>query len=506
MFCESNNNLHICIVGGGAAGWIAFHALKSNPRVGKITVVSSPTIPKIGVGESTTLTFRHWLSEMKFSSHEAKKFLIDIDASIKYGVSYENWGPRTYLHHFFNNKTMGGYLSKYSIGMRPDTIGHNEVAVPLSEYIYNNHVYLNNDSSWLSNELQDFTYHFDANKFIKACEKLAENHPKLCFVSDDVVDSRYEGDVVKAVLLKSGNEVEADYFISCIGQTAFNQKVFNEEYVSYSDYLLTTKALFAPLDFTDPVAQFHPYTVARTMPHGWRWITPTRSRIGTGYVFSDNHVSVDEAVNDFRKDAGIPDLEPFVVDFFPRKVKQTFKTNMCTLGMANGFLEPLDAPGLSLISHSIQQLLFSLDNPKITLEHMNNSHTSEFNFWCAFILHQYKTCHRQDTNFWKDHKSVKCDFYDNFVKLHFDVPFCIENSPGTNVRLLNIRYGYRGRTTNWDRTGMFLHTTSGKDIKWCADSTDYRGSCKHNNIKSIDKTRIINHREYFDRMVRDVQQ
>lgn len=501
MFCESNNNLHICIVGGGAAGWIAFHTLKSNPRVGKITVISSPTIPKIGVGESTTLSFKRWLhGDMKLTTEQIRKFLVDIDASIKYGVSYENWGPRTFLHHFYNDGVTHTILSRYNLGIRPDNIGHNEIAVPLSELIYNNEVYISEKTPWLDKTLQGHTYHFDANKFIKECKKLAQDHPKLSFVSDDVVDSRYEGDEVKAVLLKSGNKVEADYFISCIGQTAFNQKVFNEEYISYSDYLLTTKALFAPLDFTDPVAQFHPYTVARTMPHGWRWITPTRSRIGTGYVFSDNHVSVDEAVNDFRKDVGIPDLEPFVVDFFPRKVKHTFKTNMCTLGMASGFLEPLDAPGLTLIHYTLEILQDNLNN--YNLKEMNERCTVEFNFWCTFILHQYKTCHRSDTNFWKDHKSVKCNFYDEFVETFLNAPFSIRNSPGSDVAILNIKQFSKVEPYKVS-AGMFLHTTSGKDIKWDAGTTD---NTTPSLKKHIDEARIITHREYFDRMVRDVQQ
>lgn len=502
MFCNSNNNLHICIVGGGAAGWIAFHTLKSNPRVGKITVISSPTIPKIGVGESTTMLFHKWLhSVVKLTTEEIMKFLVDIDASIKYGVSYENWGPRTFLHHFYTD-VIHTTLSRYNLGIKPDNISHNKMAVPLSEHIYNNEVYISEKTPWLDRTLQGYTYHFDANKFIKACEKLAQDHPKLTFVSDDVVDSRYEGDVVKAVLLKSGNQVEADYFISCIGQTAFNQKVFNEEYTSYSDYLLTTKALFTPLDFTDPVAQFHPYTVARTMPHGWRWITPTRSRIGTGYVFSDNHVSVDEAVNDFRKDAGIPDLEPFVVDFFPRKVKHTFKTNMCTLGMASGFLEPLDAPGLTLIHLTLEILQHNLDNNNYNynLEDMNEESADHFNFWCAFILHQYKTCHRSDTDFWKDHKSVKCNFYDAFVETLFDMPFSIKNSPGTKVSVLNINQIIR-KEIYLDRASMFLHTTSGKDIKWDVSTSDNTTPCLK---KYIDKTRIMTHRKYFDTMVKHV--
>ena len=72
------------------------------------------------------------------------------------------------------------------------------------------------------------------------------------------------------------------------------------------------------------------------MKNGWRWITPTWSRIGTGYAFSSNHVSDDEAVKEFLEDIGDTSLEPNVVDFTPKVNKSTFGANYCNIGMANG--------------------------------------------------------------------------------------------------------------------------------------------------------------------------
>jgi hypothetical protein len=97
------------------------------------------------------------------------------------------------------------------------------------------------------------------------------------------------------------------------------------------------------------------------MKNGWRWITPTQSRIGTGYVFSDNHISVDEATNEFLDDIGDKTIKPFLVDFNPKYIKNPFKTNSCTIGMSNGFLEPLDAPGLALTNGNIINLIDVLD-------------------------------------------------------------------------------------------------------------------------------------------------
>ena len=89
------------------------------------------------------------------------------------------------------------------------------------------------------------------------------------------------------------------------------------------------------------------------MKNGWRWITPTQSRIGTGYVFSDNHISIDEATNEFLEDIGDKTIKPFLVDFNPKCNKRPFKFNSCTIGMSSGFLEPLDATGLQISIQAI---------------------------------------------------------------------------------------------------------------------------------------------------------
>jgi hypothetical protein len=95
--------MHLCIVGDGAAGWIAYHTLKKNPIVKKITVIGSPTIPKLGVGESTTLPFFRFLkNKLSLGEEDREKFLIDIDAAFKYGVNYEGWSNKNFLHNFWN--------------------------------------------------------------------------------------------------------------------------------------------------------------------------------------------------------------------------------------------------------------------------------------------------------------------------------------------------------------------------------------------------------------------
>jgi hypothetical protein len=230
---------------------------------------------------------------------------------------------------------------------------------------------------------------------------------------------------------------------------------------------LTDKALFYPMRYHNKRDQFHPYTVAKTMRHGWRWITPTWSRIGTGYVFSSRHVSVEEAIDEFRIDVGDKSITPNVVDFHPRKVRETFKANYCTLGMAAGFMEPLDAPGLNLLFHNLRQLdaflmphLTPVDRTQ-AITRMNSNSSDTFNFWAAFILHQYKTCPRDDTPFWRDHRDVQFNCYSQIMDNLNNVSI----RQGSPTESFQVDFASRHAFMDYE-PHMFYHTSAGRDLTW----------------------------------------
>ena len=177
------------------------------------------------------------------------------------------------------------------------------------------------------------------------------------------------------------------------------------------------------------------------MNHGWRWITPTWSRIGTGYVFSSRHASTDECIDELERDIGKKDLNVRVVDFQPRINKTPFKPNSFSIGMSQGFLEPLDAPGLSLTIRSINKIvdLLEKEGAKDFSEH-NRYQNFDYYWWASFILSQYKFCHREDTLFWMDQKNVKCPFYEEILEMIFSD---------------KIDFDYE----------MFLYTMAAKDVK-----------------------------------------
>jgi hypothetical protein len=477
--------MHICIVGTGASGWITAHKLSKVDFVSKVTIIGSAAIPTIGVGESTTRPFHDFVKELIPDHQQRYKFLVDIDAAIKYGVHYEGWGGYDFLNSFAGKKY---HFQGYSLGIKHPNEELNQYVLPLHEKFKEN-IFCEDP------EIQPYSYHFDANKFIAAMQKLAEKDQKITHLIDTVVDSEKLDEYIQSIVLEKHGKVAADYYVSCIGQTAFNQKVFKEDYHSYSDVLLTDKALFYPLEYTDKRKQFHPYTVARTMKHGWRWITPTWSRIGTGYVFSSNHVSVDEAVAELQDSIGDRSIQPNLVDFYPRKAKRSFKSNSCTLGMAAGFLEPLDAPGLAILFWTLPRLINLLEKEsqktlqRKDIDDLNKESSENYDWWASFILHQYKTCIRKDTKFWIDHKNIQFDYYEKLIENLFNVEL---NQGKLVFDAVHPEVPVR-------ESFIFYNTTAGKGINW-----PVKIPMPLNKRYPQKEFNLVNHLDFFEKIHQNI--
>ena len=423
--------MHICIVGTGTSGWLVANQLKELGEITKVTIIGSPRIPHIGVGESTTLSLPR---AHKSFNLDIQKFVKESAAAVKYGVYYEGWSPHSFIHYFKSNDP---YLDSQSSARRyintlankdEDTHIHDLMGRYLWKDIHRNLVYYSEEDQ----HHYPRTWHFDAALYIQHLEGICTKSSKVEYIKDTVIDVEFydtDNQYIKQLHTEDGRKIQADYYVNTSGQRN-GENVFREQYEDISHYLLTNKAVVYPLPYTNKREEFHPYTKARAMKHGWRWITPTYERIGTGYVFSDNHISVDEAVQELKDDIGDQSIEPNVVDFTPKLSKQTFKLNHCSIGMANGFLEPLDAPGLATTNGITDRLeaVLKHHNDLITENtyqdfHKNMEYTQNINlaneatrkaydFWVIFILNQYKTSRRQDTSFWEDHKNVHHEYWE----------------------------------------------------------------------------------------------
>jgi tryptophan halogenase len=447
--------MKICIIGQGAAGWMAAtYFSRALNNLEKMYVIGSPEIKTIGVGESNTLALSNFHSELGISK---KDFIKYSDAAVKYGVLYKNWAHEDFLHNFkrftpWEDKSV--YYFK-SLTNKPDNISINDLIAPdLNKFTKENKISRNEDfypKSW----------HFDAGMYISFLEKINLPNEKIESIKDTVIDCEFCADKkLQSVVLQSGRIIEADYYIFASGTSKFLTDILGEKYESLSDVLLTDKAWVYPLNYTNKRQQFHPYTVAKTMECGWRWITPTYSRIGTGYVYSSKHISDDEALDEFLEDIGDKNISPKLVEFKPRYNKQTFKINYCTLGMANGFLEPLDAPGLSLtieiiwFLHDILDKMQNYDSLSTEVnflrDYSNYTIESFYKRWASFILCQYKTSSSRENKFWRDHRNIEWNYYSELIE-GFQYFYYDSINVGENVNDFMI---------------MFYHTMAAKNYHW----------------------------------------
>lgn len=422
--------MHICIIGSGVAGLMAANLFATKSYIKKITHIQSSKIPTIGVGESTSMNFE--VVHKKFDS-DIKNFIKECDATVKVGVMYSDWSEKEFLHYFKtpflfekNNITLSEYNSLLS-NKRKNTYIHDLVGKNL---------YLNSKNNKIPFNVPNYYYgkawHFDAGKYILYLKKLLKNFSKIKdidIIDDEVVNSEFNLDgSIQNITLKSNQKIEADYYIISTGKSKESSDIFKIKYEDLSHVLLTDKALFFPKPYQNIKKEIHPYTMAKTMKNGWRWITPTQSRIGTGYVFSSKYITIDEAIKEFQDDINDHTIIPNVVDFHPKYNKTSFNKNYMTLGMSNGFLEPLDAPGLT-ISCTATELLENMLNDKKQFNAILNKKYDECYFedfnqiieefykgWTAFILSQYKTCYRNDTDFWKEYKDVEFDHLTNLLE------------------------------------------------------------------------------------------
>jgi tryptophan halogenase len=467
--------MHICIIGTGSSGWISCNTLKNLNCIDKITIIGSPNIPPIGVGESNTLSFLDFLNDLiENKEFTIDEFITNTDAAIKYGVYYENWSKRDYIHHFKGGNPDEIEYEKFTrllANKDPEIYIHDFLDSYLIRNIFNNKLVLDTDRYPIS-------YHFDAGKFIEFFSKIALKNPKVNFISGTVTGGKKNCDLIQNIIV-DGTEISADYYIFATGDSKINKDFLEVNYEDLSNVLLTNKAVVCPLKYTNKREQFHPYTKAKTMKYGWRWITPTWSRIGTGYVFSTNYISIDEAIDEFLDDIGDKTLEPMIVNFEPKYNKTPFHQNYCTLGMSQGFLEPLDAPGLSITINTISHIARYLENTFSDINKMNKYLNREFKFWTSFILSQYKTCYRDDTQFWRDHNLIKYDHYDMILNM-------LDDDGG----------GYKFQRPFEDII-MFRQTLASKDIRWKTSLTDPLFKIKekkHSTINHFDYIQNINNR------------
>jgi flavin-dependent dehydrogenase len=374
----SNKIEQVTIVGGGTAGWLTAFMLHTdlNPTPNeenvRITLIESPNVPTIGVGESTLITLPATLQEFGINERE---FIHRSNASFKLAVRFADWytnaqGERPIFYHPFNSPTMcGGHSPAYHYRK----FGPPKPGMSLVDSILPNHAILRGMKAPREmggadyKFLVSYAYHLDASLFADYLREISVRRG-VVHVRDNVLDvEKDDRGYITALQLEQGGRHPTELVVDCTGfRGVIHSKVTDETFVGFGDYLLNDKAIAVQIPHRDPT-KIEPCTRATALSCGWVWRVPLFSRVGTGYVYSSAFKSEDEARDEFLKHlravgdlpSDAPDPETRVIDMNAGYRKNPWVKNCIAIGLSGGFVEPLEATAIHTIEMSARWLLMN---------------------------------------------------------------------------------------------------------------------------------------------------
>ena len=398
----------IVIVGGGTSGWMTAAAM-STILLGRynIRVVESEEIGIVGVGEATIPMIQRFNKVLGIDENE---FLRATQGTFKLGIEFVNWGKLgdRYMHGFGR------------IGQDLWTVGFDQYwqkmqrigkAGELDEYsITRRAAYANKfmpaSTEYANSPLGDiaYAYHFDASLYARYLRQFSEAkgvhriEGKIVQVTQRETDGH-----VDAVVLESGERVEGDLFIDCSGfRGLLIEKTLKTGYEDWSHWLPCDSALAVPCASAEVLT---PYTRSTAHTAGWQWRIPLQHRTGNGHVFCSSFMNQDEATETLLAHLdGKAIAEPRLLKFTTGMRKRAWNKNVVAIGLASGFLEPLESTSIHMVQSSISRLMeFFPDQGfnQIDTDEYNRQSRFEYERIRDFIILHYKLNQRDDSAFWQ---------------------------------------------------------------------------------------------------------
>ena len=406
----------IVIVGGGTAGLITALFLKSFYSNNNILVIQSSNIGIVGVGEGST---EQWELFQRLCNIDFKEVINETDATIKIGILFKDWNYKgnQYVHSveyskYINDLSVYGTFEYYNQLL----LQNHHLPFPLNPSFSSTYSKNNVD---LSADLEvSNQYHFDTfklNSFLtKKCKERGVKFQD-CVIKDLKQDSK--GEIISLITNKN-KEIKGNFFIDCSGFKRVLMSKLGVKWKSFTEYLPMNQAITLATDL-NPQQGIEPYTTTTALSSGWAWKIPTQKRYGNGYVFSNNHTSPDEALNEFNQHLGI-NVEKLSknIKFEAGRLEKFWYKNCVSIGLSSSFVEPLEAQSIGFSIHQsltlIRYLSIWLFDKNIS-EKYNKESNETFDNIVDFVQLHYVT-KRNDSKFWKEKPFTLTDFNKNTLK------------------------------------------------------------------------------------------
>jgi tryptophan halogenase len=404
----------VVVLGGGTAGWMSAAALvRLLPHACTVHLVESQEIGIVGVGEATLPHLRAFVESLGIDEAD---FMRATHATFKLGIDFRDFGKigDSYIHPFgdFGRELNGVHFHHYWLRMRAagrrDEIFDYSVANVMAAA--NRFAPPASDPASLLSAF-GYAYQFDATLFGPCLRTyaLARGAERTEGRVVDVERDPESGNVT-ALRMESGELIEGDLFIDCSGFVSLLLgRTLGEEWEDWSEWLPCDRAVAMPC--TSPPGPIEPYTRATAMEAGWRWRIPLQHRVGNGYVYSSAHIS-DEAAADALVAAveGTPMAEPRVLKFRAGRRRRSWSKNVVAIGLASGFLEPLESTSIYLVQAAITQLIELFPTGGIDeadRAEFNRLVDLEYDRIRDFLILHYHATTRDDSSFWNHVRTMK---------------------------------------------------------------------------------------------------
>jgi len=398
----------LVIVGGGTAGWMTAAALSKTlgPKY-SISLIESEDIGTVGVGEATIPMIQQYNQALQLDEAD---FVRRTMGSFKLGIEFVDWGRKgdSYIHGFGKIGQSMSLAPFYQFWLKQRATGN---AGPLDDYSLNTvaaraNRFLPASAQHANSPLADiaYAYHFDAALYAKYLREYAEARGVSRLEGKVAsVKQHPESGFVTGVTLEDGRTVDGQLFIDCSGfRGLLIEQTLKTGYVDWSHWLPCNRAAAVQCERREALT---PYTRSTAREAGWQWRIPLQHRVGNGYVFCADHLSEDEASERLLQRVEGPALmTPKILKFVTGKRNLFWNKNVVAMGLASGFMEPLESTSIHLIQSAIARLTTFFPHAgfdAVDIDAFNEQSHVEFDRIRDFLIFHYKATTRDDTPFWR---------------------------------------------------------------------------------------------------------